>query len=44
MMSSVKVENIKGSLRYKLVTVDEIVRTTPYEDLSKMYLNVKLVP
>ncbi|MHC3682784.1 polymorphic toxin type 15 domain-containing protein [Streptococcus suis] len=24
--------------------VDNIVRTTPYEDLSKIYLNVKLVP
>ncbi|WP_449450407.1 polymorphic toxin type 15 domain-containing protein [Streptococcus suis] len=24
--------------------VDEIARTTPYEDLSKIYLNVKLIP
>ncbi|WP_418968682.1 polymorphic toxin type 15 domain-containing protein [Alloscardovia omnicolens] len=24
--------------------VDNIARTTPYEDLSKMYLNVKLIP
>ncbi|NKZ20461.1 hypothetical protein HF992_06335 [Streptococcus ovuberis] len=24
--------------------VDNIVKTTPYEDLSKVYLNVKLVP
>ncbi|HEM3615409.1 TPA: hypothetical protein U1C23_002305, partial [Streptococcus suis] len=24
--------------------VDEIVRTTPYEDLSKIYLNVTLIP
>ncbi|NQQ33962.1 hypothetical protein HO875_10600 [Streptococcus suis] len=24
--------------------VDEIARTTPYKDLSKIYLNVKLIP
>ncbi|HEM3488587.1 TPA: hypothetical protein U1B28_000160 [Streptococcus suis] len=24
--------------------VDNVVRQTPYEDLSKIYLNVKLIP